>query len=177
MLPVQKEWVLSPLILAASYFFHLVATVIWLGGLAVLSIMVHPAARRHLHEHPGFYAFMNRLRKRFVPLANFSLAVLITSGMVQMAGDENYLGVLDFSNSWSVALLLKHIVVLAMALCSVTIQYAVAPALERVSIRIEKGKGGSSEWLRLSQRETTLIWVNNVLGMLVLLLTAWMTAL
>ena len=168
---------MSPLILATSYFFHLLATVIWLGGLAVLTLMVHPEAKRTLAEHPGFYALMSRLRKRFVPLANFSLAVLIVSGMIQMPGDPNYGGMLDFGNAWSVAMLLKHIVVLAMAICSLALQYAVAPALGRVSLLLERGKGEPADWERLRQREIALTWVNNGLGLLVLALTAWMTAL
>lgn len=164
-------------ILAISYFFHLLATVVWLGGLAVLSLMVHPAARRTLAEHPAFYAFMTRLRKRFTPWANFSLALLWASGLVQQSLDENYTGVLDISNMWSVALLGKHIAVVGMVVCSLTLQYAVAPSLERVSLRAERGKADHTEWELLHRRETRLTWANNLLGVLVLAFTAWMTAL
>ena len=168
---------MSPLVLATSYFFHLLATVVWLGGLAILTILVQPAAKRTLSDHPALYDFLNRLRKRCVPMANFSLAVLIAAGMVQMAGDENYLGVLDFSNSWSVAMLLKHMAVAGMAICSLAIQYGVAPALERTSLLIARGKTGTVDRERLQRREMQLTWVNNGLGMLVLLFTAYMTAL
>lgn len=168
---------MSPLPLAISYFFHLAATVVWLGGLAVLSIMVHPAARRTLAEHPGLYAFMSRLRKRFVPLANFSLVLLIFTGLVQQSLNPNYTGMLDISNSWSVALLFKHVAVVGMAVCSLTLQYAVAPALERVSLLAERGKAEHADWERLHRQEVRLTWVNNALGVLVLVFTAWMTAL
>ncbi len=163
--------------LVISYLLHLVATVVWLGGLMILTIMVYPAANRSLRENPSLYAFMTTLRKRFVPLSNFSLAVLLATGMVQMSLDENYLGVLDFSNQWSVALLLKHIAIVGMAVCSVAIQYGVAPALERTTLKLEKGKGDHAEWDRLQRREVALTWVNNLLGVLVLAFTAWMTAL
>jgi uncharacterized membrane protein len=43
----------------------LIATVIWLGGLALLVLLVWPEARRVLSENPSLYAFLNRLRKRF----------------------------------------------------------------------------------------------------------------
>lgn len=168
---------MSPQTLAISYFFHLVATVVWLGGLAILSIMVWPEANRTLQSHPQIYAFTNRLRKRFVPLANFSLAVLIVSGMIQMAGDENYLGTMDFSNQWSQAMLYKHIAIVGMVVCSLALQYGVAPQLERTSLLVERGKADVSEWQKLRQREVTLTWVNNGLGLLVLVFTAWMTAL
>lgn len=168
---------MNDLYLAISYLFHLVATVVWLGGLMILTIMVYPAANRTLRETPGLYALLSTLRKRFVPLANFSLAVLLATGMVQMALDENYLGVLDFSNQWSVALLLKHVAIVGMAGCSVALQYAVAPALERTTLKLERGKGDPAEWDRLQRREVALTWANNLLGVLVLGFTAWMTAL
>jgi uncharacterized membrane protein len=167
---------LSPLILAISYFFHLVATVIWLGGLAILTIMVNPAALRTLEGSPQMVVLLSRLRKRFAPLANFSLAVLVATGLVQMSLDDNYLGVLDFSNSWSVAMLLKHVAVGGMVVCSVAIQYLVVPSIERTSLLVQRGKADPAEWQRLYRRETRLTWVNNALGVLVLVFTAWMTA-
>ncbi len=168
---------MNSLYLAISYFFHLVATIVWLGGLMILTIMVYPAANLALREHPAFYAFMNRIRKRFVPLANFSLAVLVGTGLVQMSLDENYQGVLDFSNQWSVALLLKHVAIVGMVGCSVAIQYVVSPALERTTLMLERGKAAEGDWAKLQRRELILTWVNNGLGVLVLAFTAWMTAL
>ena len=35
---------MNPLVLAISYFFHLLATIIWIGGLALLVLVVWPAA-------------------------------------------------------------------------------------------------------------------------------------
>lgn len=168
---------MSPQILAISYFFHLVATVVWLGGLAILTLMVYPATRRSLADSPRLYELMNQLRRRFVPLANFSLAILVASGMIQMAADPNYNGMLDFSNSWSRALLLKHIAIVGMVICSLALQYAVAPALERTSLLLERGKATPQDWQRLQRQESLLAWVNNGLGLLVLAFTAWMTAL
>jgi len=168
---------LSPLTLAISYFFHLVATVIWLGGLTVLAVMVHPAARRALADQPTLYRLLNLVRRRFTPLANFSLALLSVTGLFQMAGDPNYQGFLDFGNAWSVALLLKHIAFAGMVCCSLALQYAVAPALERTTLLLERGKGREADAERLARQEVTLTWVNTALGVFVLVFTAWMTAL
>lgn len=162
--------------LAISYFFHLVATVIWLGGLAVLTMMVWPEANRSLQSSPQLYAYMRGLRKRFVPWANFSLAVLVVSGMIQMAGDEYYMGTLDFSNEWSRVMLYKHIAIVGMVICSLALQYGVAPELERTSLLVERDKATPQDWQTLRKREVWLTWANNGLGLLVLLFTAWMTA-
>src|SRR5262245_39812682 len=72
---------LSPSILAVSYFFHLIATIFWIGGLVILTVMVLPEARRVLGANPQFYTLLSRLRKRFFPLSNLSLAVLIVTGL------------------------------------------------------------------------------------------------
>lgn len=163
-------------ILAISYFFHLIATVIWIGGLVILTIMVLPEARRVLGANPPFYALMTRLRKRFMVLSNLSLVVLIVTGMIQMAGDTNYDGVLQFTNEWSRVLLYKHIAIFGMIGVGLALQYWVAPALERATLLAEHHKGDAAELERLRRSETRLTWINLFLGILVLGFTAWATA-
>ncbi|MFN8527771.1 MAG: CopD family protein [Anaerolineae bacterium] len=164
-------------LLAISYFFHLIATVTWLGGLAILSLMVFPETKRILGDNPSLYAILSRLRKRFFPIVNFSLVVLVFTGFVQMSGDTHYDGVLQFTNEWSRILLLKHVAFVGMILCGGLLQWGVAPALERASLLIERGKGDPAELERLRKREVRLTWINLGLGLLVLAFTAWVTAL
>jgi uncharacterized membrane protein len=168
---------LSPSILAISYFFHLIATIVWIGGLVVLTIMVLPEARRVLGTNPAFYTLLSRLRKRFFPLSNLSLAVLIVTGLIQMAGDTHYDGVLQFTNEWSRILLLKHIAIFGMIICGLALQYWVAPSLERATLLLEHQKGDPAELERLRRNEARLTWLNVGLGVLVLGFTAWVTAL
>ncbi len=162
--------------LVISLFFHLVATVIWIGGLVVLTLLVWPETRRILAENPGVYSLLTRLRKRFLPLTNLSLAVLIVTGLFQMTADPNYEGVLQFANEWSRAMLLKHIAVGGMVVCGAGLQFWVAPALERTSLLAERSKGDPAEWARLHRLEVRLTWLNVFLGVLVLAFTAWATA-
>lgn len=162
--------------LAISYFFHLIATVIWLGGLFVMAILVFPETKRVLSDSPAVYAYLSRLRKRFFPLTNFSLVVLMLTGFTQMAGDVNYDGMLQFSNEWSKVILLKHVAMLGMVICGLVLQYGVAPSLERVTLLLERGKGDPVAWEALRAREVRLTWANVFLGILVLAFTAWATA-
>lgn len=166
----------SQSILALSYFFHLIATVVWVGGLVILGILVWPEARRALAEHRQLEAFLMRLRKRFIPLSHFSLVALTVTGLVQMTGDPNYDGVLQFDNEWSRVILLKHIAIAGMLACGLMLQYGVIPALERTSLLAERGKGDPEAWARLRRREVRLTWINIALGVLVLAFTAWATA-
>lgn len=162
--------------LVISLFFHLAATVVWIGGLTILTVLVWPESRRVLADNPGVYSLLTRLRKRFLPLSNLSLAVLVVTGLFQMTADPNYEGVLQFTNDWSRAILLKHIAIGGMVICGVALQFWVVPALERATLLLERSKGDPAEWARLHRLEVRLTWVNLVLGVLVLGFTAWATA-
>jgi putative copper export protein len=167
---------LSPSILAISYFFHLMATIAWVGGLVVLALLVVPEARRIFGEQPALETFLMRMRKRFLPISHFSLVVLIATGLIQMSGDPNYDGLLQFTNDWSRAILLKHVAIVGMFLCGLVLQFSVIPALERARLLLDRGKGDPNEWTKLRRSEARLTWINVVLGVLVLGFTAWATA-
>jgi hypothetical protein len=94
-----------------------------------------------------------------------------------MTADPNYEGVMQFTNDWSRAILLKHLAIGGMVVCGVALQFWVAPALERASLLAERGKGDPEAWARLHRYEVRLTGVNLALGVLVLAFTAWATAL
>lgn len=162
---------MSPSILAVSYFFHLIATVVWLGGLAVYVLLIFPEGAL-LPD-----ALRARIRKRFLPLTNFSLVVLIFTGLTQMVGDPNYDGVLQFTNTWSLVILFKHVVIVGMLIAGGLIQWGIMPTLDRQSLLAQKNKQDDALIARLHDREVRLTWINVLLGALVLALTAWATAL
>lgn len=168
---------MPPSALAISYFVHLIATVIWVGGLATLLLLVVPAARKTLGEQAQTHAFWRMIRKRFVPWTNFALVVLLLTGFIQMSGDEHYEGMLQFGNEWSVAMLLKHLAFLGMILFGLLLQFGTAPALERAQLLADHGKGDPAEAARLTRRETILTWITLLFGVAVLAFTAWATAL
>ena len=168
---------MSPSLLALSYFIHLLATVVWLGGLMVLTVLVIPEVRRALDGSPALASITSRLRARFAPISNLCLAVLLITGMFQTAGDEHYEGLLAFDNAWSIAILLKHVAIVGMIAVGLSLQYRIVPALERTSLLIERGKGDPAEYERLRRRELRLTWVNIGFSVLVLACTAYATAL
>lgn len=167
---------MQPLYLALSYFAHLIATVVWIGGLITLTVFVWPETKRALANNPAIYAFLTRVRKRFVPLTNLSLVVLVFTGFFQMTASKYYDGFLALENDWSRLMLLKHIAIFGMVICGLVLQYSVTPALERAGLLLEHGKGSPDEWAKLRQREVRLTWLNVALGVAVLGFTAWMTA-
>ncbi len=162
--------------LTFSYLLDLIATVVWLGGLATLTLLVWPAARRATGDDPAIRRLFSDLRRRFIPITNFSLVVLIVTGMIQMSLDEHYDGLMQITSDWSRAILLKHIAIGGMIVCGAILQLGVNPALERAGLLADAGKGDPTSYMKLRQREITLTWINGGLGLLVLVFTAWATA-
>lgn len=156
--------------LSLIYWLHMLATVLWIGGLATLSILVLPAARQTL-DITDYANLLMRIRRKLDPLGWLSLVVLLGTGLFQMSANPNYQGVLAVNNQWAIAILIKHIVFLLMAGISAYLTWGVIPKLSRLAIRQAEGQD-TPEVKSLRHREALLIRVNLVLGAVVLALTA-----
>ena len=159
--------------LALAYWLHMLATVVWIGGMAALALFVLPATRRALPA--GEYAtFLGELRRRLDPWSWFSLAILLGTGMLQMSASPNYGGFLAIDNRWAVAILLKHILFLAMAGFSAYMTWGLLPRFQRLAL----GRAGAGpettvqEAEKLVKEEALLLRANLILGVLILALTA-----
>ena len=157
-------------VIAVSYFLHMIATVIWVGGIAVMAMVVYPGARRVLGDGAG--ALMAELHRRFSPLAMIALAALIVTGLAQMAVNKNYEGFLSIANTWGVAILFKHLAFAVMTVIGAYSVWGVAPALARLALLEMKGKADGNELAALRKREERLNQLNFVCALLVLLFTA-----
>lgn len=165
------------LILALNYWIHLVATVLWLGGLAVLSLIVWPGLLRQSAEGLPSQT-MDAIEGRFWPIANVSLAALIITGTLQMSDDPHYNGFLKVNSPWAVGLLAKHVVIGGIIAASIALQWSVRPAIERAALLARRGDAEArAEEAALRRRSRWLTWLSLGLGGLVLMLTAYITAL
>lgn len=155
-----------------AYWLHMLATVVWIGGLAALAIFVLPAARRTLEPH-AYAAFLAGLQQRFDPLGWFSLAILAGTGMFQMSASPSYQGLLAIENRWAAAILIKHLLFFAMAGLSAYLTWGVLPKIRRLALRrSDPSLAHQPEAQRLAAQETRLLQLNLLLGILVLALTA-----
>ncbi len=162
---------MPPWILALSYWLHMLATIVWVGGLSLMALVVWPGARAMLGPGPELSEFIRRLQKRFNPLAWLSLAVLIVTGLTQMSANKNYDGLLRITNPWTVAILAKHLTVGAMILIGLYMQLSLQPELARLSLLESHGRPApNAEVLR--RREMNLTRLNLACGVVVLGLTA-----
>lgn len=174
----------TPWTLSLVFWLHMLATISWIGGLAVLAVLVLPAARKSL-DTQAYLSFIGQIRRRFDPLVWFSLVILAGTGMLQMGANPNYQGVLAIDNPWSLAIFVKHLLFLLMAGLSGYMTWVLLPGLNRLALlraRQQNGAGVGEKAAvletqehqeeQLLRREDRLIRMNLVLGVLVLALTA-----
>ena len=170
MLETPPTWAI-----ALVFWLHMLATVIWLGGLAAIAILVLPAAKRVLKPADQL-AFIEGIQKRLEPLAWFSLATLVATGLFQLSVNPHYDGFLSTTGQWSLAILTKHIMVIVMIVVSAIQTWEVLPAIRRGLMRVEKGQADEVEMERLQKRETLLLQLNIGLSILILAATAFARA-
>jgi len=156
--------------LTIAYWMHMLATVIWIGGLAILTVLIIPAARKSLDELT-YATFLEKVQRRLDPLAWFSVIVLLGSGMLQMSANPNYEGFLAVNNPWGWAILVKHIVFGLMVISSGYVTWGIMPSMRRAALRRSSGQD-APEILSLQKREWLILRLNLALGIIVLALTA-----
>lgn len=156
--------------LSLAYWLHMLATVAWLGGLVALVVLVLPLARRIL-DADNYVVFLEQIQRRLDPLGWLSLAVLLATGLFQLSANPSYEGFLSISNRWAVTILIKHILFFGMIAVSAYLTWGVLPSLRRVGMKRAKGIE-TEEVEKLQKRETLLLRIILILGILILGLTS-----
>jgi len=160
-------------LLVASYWVHLLATVVWLGGIALMAFIAWPALRQGALSSNQWF----QLQKRFLPWVNAALVLLLITGFIQMTNDENYNGFLAVDGMWAWAMLLKHVAYVGMVALTAYLQFALYPAMSRLALLGEsRPEMAAAERDRLAQREMRFLRLNVVCAMTVLFFTAIATA-
>ncbi len=160
-------------ILAISYWIHLLTTVVWLGGLAVMSLVAFPAWFQKTLADNQWIA----LQRRLMPYITVSMILLWVTGFYQMTNDAHYTGFLSVDSTWAWAILIKHVAALGMTALSLYAQFRVLPAFARVELlQSSKPKLAGEEMAALQHQENRLLRVNLICAVFVLLCTAVATA-
>ena len=156
--------------LSIVYWLHMLATVVWIGSLAALSLLFIPAAKKSLD--PNAYAnILQAVQRRLDPLGWLSLIVLVGTGMFQMSANPNYEGFLSITNRWAIVILLKHLVFLVMVVISAYMTWGIMPRLQRAALAQARGVD-ANDTNQLQRQEIIVLRLNLILGAIVLALTA-----
>ena len=151
----------------------MLATVTWVGSLAAINLLVLPAAQQTL-KLVDQLSFISALQKKFEPIAWFSISLLVATGLIQMSTSPHYDGFLSLSTQWSMAILIKHILVVIMVVISAIQTWEIFPAIHR--ILMNKDNVDLPELAKLQRRELILLRVNLILSVLTLGATAFARA-
>jgi len=146
-------------------WFHLTATIIWLGGIAFILLVAIPSGRQVLRGEAG--GLMGEVTRRFTPMANLSIFFLLLSGIFLLAINGNISGE-TLNGGRGTAILLKCLLFLLMAGVHFFRGNVLAPRIARTQ--------SDGERARLQKLSLNLVWLNFGSGLAVLLLSAFVGA-
>jgi len=149
---------MSTFLVALSTWLHALATIVMIGYYVFTSLIYLPIFERQMQTNT-LRDLLEQVSTRLKPFFGGSLLIFLITGTHLMQINENYLGLgRFFSNSWSVLMVIKHVLVLAFL--------ALAVFSERVFLgQISDQKPESLKKFRWT------VNINTVLGVAILLLT------
>lgn len=150
---------MSEIILAGFYWLHLIATVIWIGGIFFILFIAIPSAKQVLGAEAG--KLMGEISKRFTPIATYSIICLLVTGAVLTAVNKLFFGIGNFGNGWSLGLIVKHVLILGMVAVHFYRGLVLTPRIATTE--------PASEKTSLQKLSLNLVKVNFCLGLIVLL--------
>ncbi len=156
--------------LSVMNWLHMIATVVWIGGITINLLVLLPSIRETLEPLPAG-KLMGAVMRRFRRLVYASIFVLGVTGVLMNLLDENYLGLMKLGNLWSQITLIKHIFTVALIILAVYAFEGLGPKVSRLAV-----KGPSPELARLQKLQIKFVTTGLILGIIILLLTGIMSA-
>ncbi len=132
---------------------HLVAAVVWIGGLAGLVIGLRPALTRAITGSDERDRLWGVIHRRFFLVAACAAAILLASGFMMMTTNDQFEGFGHYANTWSKLLVAKHVLFAAM----IGLLFALRKP-------------------RAAKTERDLVDISMMLGLAVLVITGLLTA-
>ena len=104
---------MSQILIPLSYWLHSLGTAVLIGYYIILTLICLPAFINN-QASPVSGTILSEISKRSRGWLYSSLLIFIITGIYLMLTDPNYLGLGNFGNPWSVLMLVKHILIVAM---------------------------------------------------------------
>ena len=150
---------MSTILIALSTWLHALATIVMIGYFIFTSLIYLPVLERQIQVN-ALRPLLEHISARLKPFFGGSVLIFIVTGTHLMLVNENYLGLGKFfSNSWSVLMVIKHVLVVAFLALAVFSERAY---LAKISDQNRKA---------LKQFRLALS-INTTLGAVILLLTS-----
>ena len=141
-------------------FFHLLATVVWIGGMFYMDLILMPSIAK---IDPGESSkLMGMIAKKFTITAWSAIIILIITGILKTPTDMYF----DTSTDYGIYLFIKHLLVIAAIIVGLVITIVFVPGLKANSPK--PGEMPSAEFISYSKRIEKFSKTNLVLGILIL---------
>ncbi len=160
------------LILSLSHFLHILATVVWFGGIIMILLVILPGVKAALESSSLIKKLMGNITKRFTPMANISIFVLIITGVIITYYDKDIISVIDLNNPWNVIMYLKHFFIILMVIIHFYRGLILNPKIKRLS-----SQNIELQVKKLKKLSLNLVKTNFILGLVVLMLTGILSSL
>ncbi|MDZ7743800.1 MAG: hypothetical protein U5Q03_19205 [Bacteroidota bacterium] len=112
---------------------HVIATVIWIGGMMINYMVIRPVAVKKL-EPSSFASFNTAMMKRFRILVYISIVILGVTGIPMKIVSEHYAGIISFEHAWGTASFIKHLLYGLLVVLAVFNFEIATPALSKAAI-------------------------------------------
>jgi len=101
---------MSQILFSLSTWLHALATIVMIGHYLLLTLIYLPV----LSKENGGGAILSAISKRSRVWMYISLGIFAVTGTHLTFVDSNYLGIGDFDNLWTILMLVKHLLIMAM---------------------------------------------------------------
>lgn len=153
---------MSQTLIALSFWLHALGTVLLIGHYLLLSLIYLPIFVKNQAD-PLSGTILSEISKRSRSWLYGSMLIFAVTGIYLTFVDPNYLGIGNFSNPWTILMLVKHILILAMIGMGFWFN-----AILRVGPLMSSNTGATQALARFRQYSNLMA----ITGILVLLLTA-----
>jgi uncharacterized membrane protein len=151
------------IMLGLAVFLHNLFTVVWIGGLVMISLTLLPSARDLFGKGTQTQNLMNGILQRHRIWVYISIVGLFITGVIQARVEPGFNGLMRFDTLYGTLTSIKHLLTFAMV--GITLFRSLAAG--------KKGKDATPKQMKQSLQ---LIMVNTVLGVGILFLSGFMAA-
>lgn len=115
---------------------HLIAAVVWIGGLAFLVFGLRPSLKKAFPDEAARASMEAPLYRRFFVMSAMAATVLLASGTMMMVTDTHFEGFFQYPNAWTRLMVVKHALFVGLLGLLIAQRRSRATAIERDLIDI-----------------------------------------
>ena len=104
---------MSQILIPLSYWLHALATVVLIGHYLLFALIYLPVFKNN-QANPMSGTILSEISNRSRGWLYAALLIFIITGIYLLLTNPNYLGLGNFGNTWSILMLVKHIIVVLM---------------------------------------------------------------